>query len=237
MPQGPVPSKTRSDGLAIFPLFRSLDADALVDLAARCVQRRYRRDEWISPLNAINTDVFFIQSGMVRLQRKSADREVIFRDFHAGDFFGGVSAIHGEPRKAGVLALTDVTVTRMPGTVFLELLHTCPDVCDQFLLRMALMIEQLINRINEFSTLDVRHRVYAELLRLSRPRRGTRHGAVISPPPRQLDIAARIGARREPVAREMKALERAGLLKRSRGALDIVDAGRLREMIGKNDAG
>ena len=42
--------------------------------------------------------------------------------------------------------------------------------------------------------------------------------------PRQSDIAARIGTRREPVAREMKSLERAGLLKRSRGALEIVDA-------------
>lgn len=231
-----IASRSRPDGLSIFPIFRSLDAGELTSIAARCVQRRYRHDEWIVGLNEINADVFFIQSGIVRLQLpKTFDREVIFKDYRARDFFGAVSVIHGEPRKAGMLALTDVTVTRMPGAVFRELLHAHPDICDQMLLRMAAEIQNLVNRVNEFSTLDVRHRIYAELLRLSRRKSGTEHGAVISPPPRQLDIAARIGTRREPVAREMKALERAGLLTRSRGALEIVDTGRLQNLLEKVD--
>lgn len=226
--------RSRSDGLSVFPIFHSLDADEIASLSARCIQRRYRRNEWIVALNDINADVFFIQSGAVRLQLpKSSDREVVFKDYQARDFFGAVSVIHGQPRKAGILALTDVSVTRMPGAVFRELLHTHRDVCDQFLLRMAGEIQRLVNRVNEFSTLDVRHRIYAELLRLSRPKPGTELGAVISPPPRQVDIAARIGTRREPVAREMKALERAGLLKRSRGALEIVDTARLQGLLEK----
>jgi CRP-like cAMP-binding protein len=224
----------RAEGLSIFPLFRSLDADALTELALRCTQRRYRRDDWIMPLNEVNSDIFFIQSGAVRLQmEKSTEREVIFKDYQARDFFGTVSYLHGKPRKAGILALTDVTVTRMPGAVFRDLLHSHADVCDQILSRMAGEIQHLVNRVNEFSTLDVRHRIYAELLRLSRPKPGTEHGAVISPPPRQVDVAARIGTRREPVAREMKALERAGVLKRSRGALEIVDTGRLQSLLEK----
>ena len=224
----------KTEGLSTFPLFRSLDAEALAAVASRCTQRRYRRNDWIVPLNEINAEIFFIHSGVVRLQmEKSSDREVIFRDYQARDYFGGVSFIHGQPRKAGILALTDVNVTRMSGEVFRDLLHQFPDVCDQFLLRMAGEIQRLVNRVNEFSTLDVRHRIYAELLRLSRPKAGTERGAVISPPPRQVDVAARIGTRREPVAREMKALERAGLLKRSRGALEIVDTERLQGLLEK----
>jgi CRP-like cAMP-binding protein len=233
-------SKSRPDGLSIFPIFRSLDAGGLTAIAARCIQRHYRHNEWIVELNEINAGVFFIQSGVVRLQLpKTSDREVIFKDYQPRDFFGAVSVLHGQPRKAGVLALTDVTATRMPGAAFRELLHAHPDICDQILLRMAAEIQNLVNRVNEFSTLDVRHRIYAELLRLSRPKPGTKpgtdHAAVISPPPRQLDIAARIGTRREPVAREMKALERAGLLIRSRGALEIVDIGRLQILLEKVD--
>ncbi len=226
--------KQRQVGLSIFALFRSLDADALAQLAQRCTLRRYRREEWIAPMNEVNVDVFFIQSGVVRLQMaRSADREVIFKDYQARDFFGAVSVLHGKPRKAGILALTDVTVTRMPGSVFRDVLHTYPDACDQMLLRMAGEIQNLVNRVNEHSTLDVRHRIYAELLRLSRPKAGTEHGAVISPPPRQVDVAARIGTRREPVAREMKSLEREGILKRSRGALEIVDTVRLQSRLEK----
>ena len=226
--------RSRSDGLSIFPIFRSLHNGELESVAKRCIQRRYRRNEWLVELHEINSDVFFIQSGVLRLQLpKAADREVVFKDYQARDFFGAVSVIHGKPRKVGVLALTDVTVTRMPGEVFRELLHAHRDICDQFLLRMAAEIQHLVNRVNEFSTLDVRHRIYAELLRLSRPKPGTEHGAVISPPPRQVDIAARIGTRREPVAREMKALERAGLLKRNRGALEIADTVRLQSLLEK----
>ncbi len=136
---------------------------------------------------------------------------------------------------AGVLAVTDVLITRMPGRVFKDLLHTCPDICDQFLSRLAAEIQILVNRVNELSTLDIRHRVYAELLRMSRPRSGDDHRAMISPPPSHTEIAARIGARREPVAREMKSLERTGILIRSRGVVEIVDTQRLQGMLNDRD--
>ena len=72
----------------------------------------------------------------------------------------------------------------------------------------------LSNRVNEFTNLDVRHRIYAELLRLSRPEDGKASRAVISPPPVHGEIAARVSTRREAVARELKALERDGLIER-----------------------
>jgi DNA-binding MarR family transcriptional regulator len=69
----------------------------------------------------------------------------------------------------------------------------------------------------DLTSLDIRHRLYAELLRLATPAtEGTR---VISPPPMQHILASRIGARREPVSREIAQLSRAGLVQRARGAL------------------
>lgn len=222
----------RAVGLARFRLLRSLDAVAIATISAKCSHRHYHRNDWIVAPREVNNDVFFIESGTVRLQLpKTAGREVVFHDFQARDFFGGVDAIRSEPRTAGVVALTDVALTRMPGWMFTDLLHTCPDICDQFLMRLAEQIQVLVNRVNELSTLDIRHRVYAELLRLSRPRSGDEHCATISPPPLHTEIAARIGARREPVTREMKALERVGILKRSRGAVEIIDTQRLHHLL------
>jgi DNA-binding MarR family transcriptional regulator len=45
------------------------------------------------------------------------------------------------------------------------------------------------------------------------------------------EIAARVSTRREAVARELKALERAGLVERRRGALALRDTHRLRRLI------
>jgi CRP-like cAMP-binding protein len=81
-------------------------------------------------------------------------------------------------------------------------------------------------RLLELTTLDIRHRIYAELLREAGPadRRGER---IISPPPMQQVLAQRIGARREPVSREMARLVREGVLLRRRGALVLRRAAEL----------
>jgi len=97
------------------------------------------------------------------------------------------------------------------------------DVCDQLLSRLAAEIRKLANRVNEFTTLDARYRIYAELLRLAKPAAGKSVSSVISPPPVHADIAARVSIRREAVARELKALERAGLVQRRTGALVLTD--------------
>src|SRR5262249_2572733 len=109
--------------------------------------------------------------------------------------------------------------------------HSYPDVCDQLLALLASQIRMLANRVNEFTTLDARHRIYAELLRLSRPETGRPGQAMVSPPPAHAEIAARVSIRREAVTRELKSLERAGLIERRRGALVLTDTRRLRQLI------
>jgi 16S rRNA G1207 methylase RsmC len=69
--------------------------------------------------------------------------------------------------------------------------------------------------------MQVKHRIYAELLRRSRSDPAEQLRAIVSPPPIHAEIAALVSTRREMVARELKALEREGLLARRRGALVI----------------
>jgi CRP-like cAMP-binding protein len=75
-------------------------------------------------------------------------------------------------------------------------------------------------RMLELTSLDIRHRLYAELLRIAGPP-GADGSRSISPPPLQEILAQRIGARREPVSREIARLIREEILARSRGALAI----------------
>jgi CRP-like cAMP-binding protein len=175
--------------------------------------------------------VFFVISGSVRVMIQSAGREVLLRQIEAGEFFGELAAIDGQPRSSGIVATTDVTIARMPASVFRAAIHAHADVCDKLLRILAGQIRILANRVNEFSTLDVRYRIYAELLRLSRPDAANPGHAIISPPPVHAEIAARVSTRRETVARELKALERAGLIERRRGAIALGDTHRLRRLI------
>jgi CRP/FNR family cyclic AMP-dependent transcriptional regulator len=223
--------------MARIELFRSLDAAAIAELDRQSTWRKYSRNDWIVEPHDTGGDVFFIISGSVRVKiPESQGREVLFQDLGAGSYFGEMDAIDGKPRAIGVMAVTDVVIARMPRDIFRQTICRHPDAARQLLMRLTGIIRTLTTRVREFTTLDVKHRLYAELLRLSQQKNGESDVAVITPPPVQSAIAARIATRRETVAREMKALERAGLIERRRGALILKDTKQLQCML-KRDAG
>ena len=213
-------------------LLRPIEPKELAALERRCQWRHAKAKEWLIERDDIGTDIFFLTSGIVRvLITPTPDREVILADINAGGYFGEMAAIDGQPRSAGILAITDATIAVMSSAVFREVLRSHPDISEQLLKQLVGRIRTLDQRINEFSSMDVKHRIYAELLRRSRPDPTDERQAVVSPPPVHSDIAARVSTRREMVARELKALERAGLLTKRRGAFVITNVPVLMQML------
>jgi CRP/FNR family transcriptional regulator, cyclic AMP receptor protein len=207
--------------LSKISLFCLLDEAALRVLDAQCVWRRAEAGAWVLDYRDENTDVFFILRGRLRVSVLSSDREVILRDLADGDFFGELAAIDGRPRSAGIVAITDAEIGRMSAARFREAIHHHPHVCDGVMLRLAGEIRKLAERVNEFSTMNVGSRLRSELLRLSRP--GAEDGtAIVTPPPTHLELAARISTHREAVTRELKSLERAGLIERRRNGIVLL---------------
>ena len=222
----------RVETLAKIALFRSLKPAEIQRLDTRCSWRRASSKDWIIDYQDQGNDVFFVVSGKVHVKLQApSGREVILREIKEGEFFGELAAIDKLPRSSGIVALTEVTIARMPALVFRDAVHTHPDVCDKLLALLACQIRTLANRVNEFTNLDAKYRIYAEILRLSRPVTGNPKQAVVSPPPAHTEIAARVSIRREAVARELKSLERSGLLERRRGALVLTDVNKLRKAI------
>jgi CRP/FNR family cyclic AMP-dependent transcriptional regulator len=222
----------RTETLAKIGLFRSLDAAKIDLLDTQCSWHRAARNQWIIDHQDTSNDVFFVVSGTLRVKIQSVSgREVLLREINPGEFFGEIAAIDNQPRSSGIIAVTDVAFARMPASVFRTAIHAYPDVCDQLLALLASYVRTMSNRVNEYTTLDARHRIYAELLRLSRPETGKPTQAIVTPPPVHADLAARVSIRRESVTRELKILERAGLIEKRRGALVLTDTARLRQMI------
>jgi CRP/FNR family transcriptional regulator, cyclic AMP receptor protein len=223
----------QSESLARIQLFRSLEPKAVQQLDTQCIWRRAKADEWVVDYQDEGADLFFVAHGHVRVMiRPISGAEIILRDIRDGEYFGELAAIDGQPRSTGVLAIVDSVIARMTPAVFREVVHRHPDVCDQLLALLASQVRMLANRVNEFSTLDVRHRIYAELLRLARPRAGEKQ-ATISPPPTHAELAARVSTRREAVTRELKSLERAGVIARRLGAIVLLRPAHLAELIEK----
>jgi CRP/FNR family transcriptional regulator, cyclic AMP receptor protein len=203
-------------------ILASLDATEIAALNLRCHWRRVQPKEWLLHQGHMGTDAYFLIDGVLRIIINTpGGSDVILADLKAGDYFGEMPAIDGQPQSAGIVAISDATVACMPALVFRRVLHEHPEVIERVLRDIVSRVRSLHQRVSELHTMSVRDRIYAELLRRSRADPIDEHRGMVSPVPRHAELAACVGTRRETVARELKALERAGIFTKSGGGFVI----------------
>jgi CRP-like cAMP-binding protein len=222
----------RGETLDDVGIFSELSAEVRRSFAARCTWRDFKPRQQIVGHQEDTRNVFFLISGKARASIYSAaGRMVTFRDIRAGDMFGEFSAIDGEPRSASVEATQRSLVAIMSPDLFWEVLRTQPPVMAAVLKRLTRQVRTLSERVYEMSTLAVRNRIHAELLRLAKELVSETGNAVLYPAPTDADIAARIATTRETVNRELGDLVEAGLIKKQGRTLVISDVERLRRLV------
>ena len=211
-------------------LLSELSEEALAALASRCQWKSAAGGELVIGHRDQSRDVLFLLTGLARVNVYSlAGRQVSFRDIRPGDVVGELSAIDGKARSASVESLLPSTFMAMPQAVFHDVLQTHPPVLFATLRHLTTQVRSLTERVFEFSTLAVRNRVHAELIRLAREAGGAE--AVIRPAPTHAEIASRISTHREAVTRELSRLEDLGLIVREGRTLRVKNLARLQAMV------
>ncbi|WP_431284961.1 Crp/Fnr family transcriptional regulator [Humitalea sp. 24SJ18S-53] len=215
---GAAPAASGIDALRRLPFLADVAEDALRRLATQARWRVLAAGEMVMDAGDTSDDVFFIAEGALRvLLRSAAGEEIILNDLGPGAIFGELAAIDGIRRSANVSALLRSRLCVVPGPAFLDLVLHAPPAGQRLLRMLAERLRLKDERNLEAAALPLRQRVLAELLRLSRPRAGGER--MISPPPPQHVLAARLVLRRETVSREIARLARAGVLTVGRGAI------------------
>ncbi len=213
-------------------LFAGVAPVQLGALERQCRFRRVARSVRILDQTDETTDVYMVIHGRVRVTMYSrTGREVIFRDFEAGEYFGELAAIDGLSRSATVVALADTVVASMSADVFWAALREHPSVHEAVLKRLAGNLRAMNERVLEFSTLGVRNRIHAELLRIARDGRPCEVGVIIPVPPTHAELASRVSTHREAVTRELGELARMGLVERRDDGLLITDIAALERLV------
>jgi CRP/FNR family transcriptional regulator, cyclic AMP receptor protein len=90
----------RAELLARAPLLDGVDADGIAAIAQRAVEVEFPTGHVIARQGEVGTGFFMVASGSVRVVR---DGETI-ATIGAGDFFGELSVLDGQPRTAQVIA-------------------------------------------------------------------------------------------------------------------------------------
>ena len=158
------------DALRTFPLFRELSDAALAAIAADCALQHYSEGELVIGHTDTSFDVLLLVAGTARVSLYSADgQRVGFREMPKGMMFGEISAIDGLPRSASVEAGEPCIIAKLPRKRFLALMEEHPGFALAVARQLAGHVRRLTTRVFEFSTMAVRQRLRAELLRLAVP--------------------------------------------------------------------
>jgi len=225
-------NRTALVGLQRIVILEGLELPVVEMLAAQLRWRRVRAEERVISRDAGDRDIYLVVGGRVRVAAISAGgKQVTYRELGAGDLFGELAAIDKRARSADVIAIEDSLLASMPPTVFFDLIFTHRSVCERVLGRLAGTVREMTQRVFQLSTLGVRNRVHAELLRLAR------NGAVngcegrIDPAPKHADIANRVSTYREQVTREISLLAAQAIVVRDGHSLVVPDMAALERLV------
>jgi CRP/FNR family cyclic AMP-dependent transcriptional regulator len=198
-------------------LFRGLDVNLPVRLAAETTAFKVQAGEIVVEQGDHSTDVYFVLSGgLIGVLLSEAGKEITFTDINAGSYFGELSALDGRPRSLTIAAATPSLLARVSAVSFQSWLEHVPGIARNLAIDLADRNRVLTERIYGLVVHDVRDRVRLLLSGVARSRGQLFHDGILFPAPTHEAIAAHVGANREAVSRVIARLSREGVIAASR---------------------
>lgn len=213
-------------------LFRELRDEQLQAIGEMCDWLDLPRGKTILSAEDTSDAVFFVVSGRVAAKSFSNEgKEVTYSEISSGGVFGEFSAIDGQPRSAFVQTVEPSIIASLIGKQFRDLVATVPGLGLHLSEHLIAKNRKLTERIYEYTTMSVRHRICAELLRLAEGVEAGANSVSINPAPSHYELSTRLSTHREAVSREMSSLAAAGIVETGRQKLSVLNVPRLREIV------
>jgi CRP/FNR family cyclic AMP-dependent transcriptional regulator len=201
------------------PLFAGCKEQALMALALTCRLRQLPKGSMVffqaDPAEAL----FLVRSGCIAIFLNSMDgRELVINEARAGDYFGELSLLTGQPRSASAVARENSELLMIPATGFRQLLESDPWLM-QYLLKMtALRLTASTEREGALAFLDAAGRVVRTLLQLDLENSDKGYITLS-----QEELAQRTGLSRQTVAKILGRWRRSGWLLTGRGRIMLLN--------------
>ncbi len=198
------------------------------DLKAKmlaCAQTKHYADgEAIYSLGEPAKACFMIQTGQVRICNFTFSGKVIqMASLYEGDCFGEMGLIDELPRFNHTYAVGDTVLLSISGGDFQRLYRDYVDIAYALNVYLCRRIHSLYVSAEDACVLTLRERLLRLIARLGFSRGIEKGGAVFIENVSHETLANMLGATRQGVSRELKAMEGADLLKLQYGKIAIHD--------------
>jgi len=211
------------------PLFAGFGPPEFESLEKCLVRRRYPAGQTLFHMGDDGGSLHLIERGRVKVTIPSdSGEELILAILGAGDLLGELSLFDGKPRSATVSALEETETLCLRREDLLALMRDHFDLVEKILAVLARRIRDTDMLLADRSFLDITSRLAKKILDLG-DAFGIREGGTvrIGVKVTQTDLASMIGATRESINKQLKALRDQGLVRISGGMIEILNRERL----------
>jgi CRP-like cAMP-binding protein len=214
-------------------IFGALPDSALRELAEVCLQRTYRRDQFLWYQGDPGDYLVVIVQGLAKVTvTSSRGDEMLLATLGPSDVVGELSVIDGGVRSASVVALKPTTAIVIGRTPLIAFMQRSPELLDVLLRSMGALIRRLTDRATDLVFLDLAARVAKLLLSEAEARGGERQGVPIDLGLTQTELAQMVGASRPAVNRVLQTLAARGSISIDGRKIIIRDSVALRRRAG-----
>ena len=209
-----------ADFLASVTLFRGLPRPTLQRFAELTRERYYAKGSVILFEDDPGDALFVVRGGRVKVVLVGDDgREVILGVLGAGEHFGELSLIDGQPRSAHVIAMEDAQLLVLRRDDFRREVEANPPVAWWLLVELSRRLRVADAKIGGLVLLDVPGRI-ARVLLDAAPDEATN---MVQRPLTHQVIAQMVGASRETVSRAIGDFQSAGWIQVERRKIRLTD--------------
>jgi CRP-like cAMP-binding protein len=203
-------------------IFSALDKEELAQLAALVTERKLKAGEFVFWEGDSPDRFCIVASGRVKvLKHSSLGREFIVAFFEPGEMFGEVAVFENKPYPASAQAETDARILSIKKDEFLSFLAKHPELALRIIGVLGGRLRDAQNRLRDIAGERVEQRLARTLLMLS-----SKMGESL--PFTRQEIAEAAGTTTETTIRAMSRFKEAGVVRSTRGKINILDKTKLR---------
>src|SRR3954471_11740910 len=201
------------------PLFGGLPSDVIDRLVSYAHMKSFKAGATIFNKDDPGTSLFALCSGTVKISNRSFEgKDAVFNLLHAGEIFGEIALLDGQPRTADAVAMTDCELMVIERRDFLNFVHAEPMVALKIIELLCQRLRWSSQHFEELVFLNLPVRLARLLLRLlDQDADSVDHRKLKIT---QLEISHMLGSTRESVNKQLRtwtkrkwiALERGGIV-------------------------
>jgi CRP/FNR family cyclic AMP-dependent transcriptional regulator len=220
-PKATPPRLDKREFLSAHPFFEGLGPELIDQVCSHAITRVVKAGTVLYTKGDPGNSLFAVITGTVGISVPSVDgKDTVLAQLAAGEIFGEIALLDGQPRSADVAAITDCELMVINRRDFVPFMHGHPEVAFKFIDILCERLRRTNEQVERVMYLDLPTRLAQVLIQLAQSGEASAEGRKISMT--QREIGQMIGMSRESTNKQLRNWEEHNWVRLERGSIVLL---------------